>query len=95
MSTSLVSIEERIRTIFKDRLQMDAPASGEDLFQTGVLDSLSFVDLLVALEEEFSIHIALDQVELTDFGSIAAIGDYVQALESPADTVPVGRHSAV
>ena len=95
MATSPVSVEQRIRTILRERLQIDAPASGQDLFQTGILGSLSFVDMLVALEEEFVIHIALDQVDLADFRSIAAICDYIQSAGKSTDKVPLGSHSAV
>ncbi|HEY2384639.1 MAG TPA: acyl carrier protein [Terriglobia bacterium] len=95
METSRGSVQQRIRTIFHDRLQIDAPAAGEDLFQSGILDSLSFVDMLVALEEEFTIQIALDQVDLADFRSIAAISDYIQLSDDSIDKVPLGLHSAV
>lgn len=95
METSLVNVEERIRTIFRDRLQIEAPLSGQDLFQTGILDSLSFVDMLVALEEEFSVHIALDQVDLSDFRSIAAISDHIQSLNVSTDKVGLNRQLAV
>lgn len=95
MATSPVSAEQRIRTVLRERLQIDAPGSAQDLFQTGILDSLSFVDMLVVLEEEFGIHIALDQVDLADFRSIAAICEYIQSLETSTDKVPLGSPSAV
>ena len=52
--TGLSDIEQRIQTVLHGRLQIDAPALDEDLFEAGILDSLSFVDMLVALEREFS-----------------------------------------
>ncbi len=78
MTTSFPGVEQRIRTILNDRLQIEAPASDQDLFQEGILDSLSFVDMLVALEGEFSINIALDQIDLDDFRSISRICDYIK-----------------
>jgi methoxymalonate biosynthesis acyl carrier protein len=74
---SFASIEERVQTILNDRLQVESPAVDEDLFQSGTLDSLSFVDMLAALEEEFSIRVALDQVDLNDFRSVSKICDYI------------------
>jgi len=82
---SCVSIEERVQTILNQRLQVDPPDPNEDLFQAGILDSLSFVDMLLALEEEFSIHVALDQVDLDDFRSVSRICNYI-------DKAPVVQH---
>jgi acyl carrier protein len=94
--TRFVDIEERIQTILHQRLQVEAPASDEDLFQAGILDSLSFVDMLVALEDEFSIQIPLDQVDLNDFRSISKIGDYIVSQNRRSTNgVPLGRHSTV
>ena len=74
---SCVNIEERVQTILNQRLQVDLPDPNEDLFQAGILDSLSFVDMLLALEEEFSIQVALDQVDLDDFRSVSRICHYI------------------
>jgi len=76
--TSVLNAEQRIRATLLNRLHLRSPEPDVDLFQTGVLDSLSFVDMLVALEAEFSIHIPLDQVDLNDFRSIAAIAAYIE-----------------
>jgi methoxymalonate biosynthesis acyl carrier protein len=93
MNTSSPGVEERIRKILNDRLQIESPASDQDLFQEGILDSLSFVDMLVALEGEFSINIALDQVDLDDFRSITRICNYIT--KHLAGPVSIGRNSSV
>jgi acyl carrier protein len=90
--TSRVSIEERVRTILNHRLQVDSADCNEDLFQTGILDSLSFVDMLLGLEEEFSIHVALDTVDLDDFRSVSRISDYIQSQDNFVDKVAVVQH---
>ena len=92
--TGLSDIEQRIQTILHGRLQIDAPALDEDLFEAGILDSLSFVDMLVALEREFSIQIPLDQVDLNDFRSVSRIGAYI-ASSSRSSQEPLGTHSTV
>ena len=92
MTTSFPSVEKRIRKILNDRLQIEPPASDQDLFQEGILDSLSFVDMLVALEGEFSITIALDKVDLDDFRSISRICDYINY---SLGEVSIGRNSGI
>jgi acyl carrier protein len=87
--TSLDNIKERVQRILNERLQVESPAADEDLFQAGILDSLSFVDMLLALEEGFSIHVALDQVDLNDFRSVSKICEYVRSQCSIMDKASV------
>ena len=75
--------EQRIRTLLCDRLQIEPPARDEDLFQSGSLDSLSFVDMIVALEEEFSLHVSLEQIIPDNFRTIAAISAYIESQNAP------------
>jgi methoxymalonate biosynthesis acyl carrier protein len=88
------SLQQRIQAIFNDRLQVEVPAAGIDLFETGLIDSLVFIDLLLALEEEFSMEIALDHVNLDDFRSVARIADFISLQNNPIEEIPVGWHSA-
>lgn len=90
-----LTVENRIQNIVCNLLQVEVPTADQDLFDSGVLDSLSFVDMLVALEEEFSVRIPLDRVDLSDFRSITRIAAYVSAQCSLTKEVTVGRHSAV
>ena len=93
MMTGLSDIEQRIQTVLHGRLQIDAPALDEDLFEAGILDSLSFVDMLVALEREFSIQIPLDQVDLNDFRSVSRIVHYIASGSRSSHEEPLGSHS--
>src|SRR6187549_989548 len=49
------SLRERIAAIFASALHLDVPSWDTDLFDTGVLDSLAFVELLLQLEREFGV----------------------------------------
>lgn len=71
------SVEERIAGLFETRMGVRVPSAETDLFETGVLDSLGFVDLLVGLEQEFGITTTVDELELEAFRSIARIADFV------------------
>ena len=71
------NIETRIISFFSDRLNMDIASSETDLLKGGFLDSLSFVDLLIYLEEEFHVDISLDELDLTNFKSVSAVAAYV------------------
>ncbi len=67
----------RIAQVFADRLNTEVPAPDTDLFETGILDSLRFVELLAALEETFGIRIAVEDLEIDDFRSLAQIGNFL------------------
>jgi methoxymalonate biosynthesis acyl carrier protein len=90
----LASYQRRIQSVFSQRLQVEIPAVDIDLFESGLIDSLVFVDLLLALEEEFAMEIALDQINLDDFRSIARIADFISLQNNPTEEIPIGWHSA-
>ena len=48
-----------------------------DLFETDLLDSLGFVQLLIDLEDSFGITIAPSEVERSDFRTPQMIIDYI------------------
>ena len=92
--TVTADLEQRIRKLINERLQTEVPAGDVDLFEHGVLDSLSFVDVLVALEEEFLLQIPLDRIDLADFRSIGRMARYILQQQS-GNEVGLGRHSGV
>lgn len=69
--------EKRIASWFLTQLKLEIPSPETDLFETGVLDSLGFVELMVHLEEAFGIKIALEQVEIDNFRSIERIAAFL------------------
>lgn len=70
-------VERRLAGWFVDRLQIEVPASDTDLLETGVLDSLGFVELLLHLEREFGVTVALERLELHHFRSIERIAAFL------------------
>lgn len=75
------AIEARLMTVFKDKLELDVPSAETDLMATGLMDSLIFVELLVQIETEFGVTIAMDTLELEHFRSIVSIVAVIQRLE--------------
>jgi acyl carrier protein len=71
------ALEARISRVFRDELKLDVPSADTDLFETGVLDSMLFVDLLLHLEREFGVTPALEDVEFDHFNSIERITEFV------------------
>jgi len=71
--TTLSEAEARVQRIFRERMALDVPSADADLFESGLVDSLTFVELLVHLEEEFGRRISLDELELEDLRSVGRI----------------------
>ena len=72
-------IESQIARLFLERLQIEVPAPDVDLFGTGVVDSLMFVKLLAALEEQFAVHVSFEELEIDDFRTVRQIAAFVAA----------------
>lgn len=89
------TLPERIAMIFSEALHLDVPSHDTDLFDTGVLDSLAFVELLLQLEREFGVTTTVDDLDVETFRSIACIADFVQARRGdPVETPRVVRIAA-
>jgi D-alanine--poly(phosphoribitol) ligase subunit 2 len=73
---------DQIATFFSERLNLIIASPTEDLFETGVLDSMAFVDLVLHLEQQFDVRIAADELEPDNFRSVAKIVGFVAAHKS-------------
>lgn len=72
-------LRERIAGVIAGALHIEVPSFDTDLFDTGVLDSLAFVELLVQLEQEFGVTTSVDDLEADNFRSIACIADFIES----------------
>jgi D-alanine--poly(phosphoribitol) ligase subunit 2 len=66
-----VAIE--VAAILAQKLHIEVPRDDFDLFESGVLDSLSLVELLFQLEHEFGVRILLGEMDLDNFRTIERI----------------------
>jgi acyl carrier protein len=71
------AIQNQIAQVLSHKVQVEAPSVDTDLMVSGLLDSLTLVKLIVALEEEFGIGLPLDEIDLDDFRTIARIAAFV------------------
>ena len=63
----------RIKRIFLDRLHVRANRLDTDLLESGILDSMSLVDLLLGLELEFGIQVTIAELDFDNFRSLDRI----------------------
>lgn len=70
-------IQSRITYILAERAHVETPSPTTDLIETGRLDSLMLVELIVGIEEEFGIQVPLEAIEIDHFRSVKSMTDFV------------------
>src|SRR5260370_12459660 len=71
------TLQRQITTLFSDKLNVEVPSVETDLIETGLVDSLAFVEFLAHLETEFGIRVSLEDLELEHFRTIARIAGFI------------------
>ncbi len=74
---SNMELHKKVTELLLHRVHIEAPSVNTDLMETGLLDSLTLVELMTSLEEEFGISISFDEIELDNFRSVARIAEFV------------------
>jgi len=70
-------LHDRLIRLLRDRLHLDVPSPDTDLVETGLMDSLQFVQLVLHLEEDFGMHISLEDLGIDHFHSVISIAEFV------------------
>jgi len=70
-------LQSRLLKLMEQVLHLTIPSIETDLFETGALDSLVFIDLLMLLERDFGLSIDMAVIELEDFKSVDSISTFV------------------
>ena len=70
-------LQGRLLKFFLERVHIEIPSVDTDLFETGSLDSLAFVELLLYMEQEFGITVSLEEVEFDTFRSVEKIAEFL------------------
>lgn len=63
----------RLRALMLEHLHVEVPSADADLLESGVLDSLQLVDLLLLLEERFGRRIAIEAIDLEDLRTLTRL----------------------
>jgi D-alanine--poly(phosphoribitol) ligase subunit 2 len=84
--TDTNAIIGRLGALFVESLHIEAPAADIDLFETGILDSLQLVELLLQLEQRFGFQIKIDDIDLDDLRTLAGIARLVAARTAGASS---------
>ena len=81
------TLHERLASFFANEMSLQIPSVDTDLFDTGVLDSLAFEQLILHLEREFGVTMSVDDLEMDHFRSIAQIAGFVAGHAAPSSAI--------
>lgn len=75
-----------VKSIVCKTLTLETIAFEEDLIDSGHLDSLSLIQLMVALEEEFDIRIEPEELDFEDYRSVKSMTEMINRLSCNTET---------
>jgi acyl carrier protein len=79
-----MTLISQLNALFLDQLNVEVPGPDADLIESGLLDSMQLVELLVQIEQQFGLRIELERVEIDDLRSVSRIARLIGASESAA-----------
>jgi acyl carrier protein len=83
---------EALRALLLEHLHVEVPSVDADLLESGVLDSLQLVDLLLVIEQRFGRRIPIESIDLDNLRSLSRlaqlVGASVRAGTGRAETAP-------
>jgi len=76
------SLIVEIRSIFSTQLSIEIPTLETDLLDTGLIDSLTMVDLLAHLETSYGFTVVMEDLDIEFFRTLKSIAEYVDRSRS-------------
>lgn len=73
------SIVGELNALFSEQLHIEVPGPEADLIDSGLLDSLQLVQLLLHIEQHLGVRIPLEEVALDDLRSVARLAGLITA----------------
>jgi len=70
-------VQSKLQTLFSEVLHVGVPSVETDLFDSGILDSQRFVELLLQIEQNFQTQIDLEDFEIENFRCIEKIAGLI------------------
>jgi acyl carrier protein len=75
--TETNAIIGRLGALFVETFHVEVPSADTDLFESGMLDSLQLVELLLQLEQQFGVRLKIEGIELDDLRTLARLARLV------------------
>jgi D-alanine--poly(phosphoribitol) ligase subunit 2 len=73
-----------IYAVLRERLMVIVASPDIDLFETGLVDSIGIVELILALEDRFGISLPMENLELDDLRTVGRIASLIDRISAAA-----------
>jgi methoxymalonate biosynthesis acyl carrier protein len=71
------ALVRELNALFREKLFIEVPSPDTDLIESGLLDSLQLVQLLLLIEESLGLRLPLDEVDLDDLRSVTRLAHLI------------------
>jgi acyl carrier protein len=79
----LEKLQQEINSIFVERFDTRIPSHEVDLLETGLVDSVKIVELVLELEQRFGVSLPFEELEIEDFRTVPRLAERI-ARTTPA-----------
>ena len=69
---------EEVRKLFTEKLSRPVSSPDDDLFESGILDSMVLVELLLQLEQSFGVAISIADLDLEQIRTVRRIAEVLE-----------------
>jgi methoxymalonate biosynthesis acyl carrier protein len=73
------SVKASIREFISKSINIDGIDDNEDLFDSGIVNSLFSIQLVTFVEKEFDITVTVDDLDIENFKSVNALYSFVKS----------------
>lgn len=72
-----VDLTEQVSELLRRTVSIEVSSPDLDLIEGGLLDSLTFVEILLSIEAEYGVEIGVGAFEIDDFRTVRRIAEFV------------------
>jgi methoxymalonate biosynthesis acyl carrier protein len=72
------NVKETVRNFINDSINIDGLGDDENLFESGIVNSLFAVQLMTFVERNFGIEIGMEDLDVENFKSVSATAMFIE-----------------
>lgn len=70
-------LQQQIADIFAGRFEMTLESDDVDLLESGIVDSVKIVELVLELEQRFGVSLPFEDLEIEDFRTVPRLAERI------------------
>ena len=75
--SSRMQLEQQIAEIFALRFETRLESDDVDLLESGLVDSVKIVELVLEIEQRFHVSLPFEELEIEDFRTVSRLADRI------------------